>query len=146
MAGGTVSNRRWTKFATGPCTGLESAPGRARISNAATSLGDHVANMTKKVTPYVCLRKALALRSAPMILGSREFIERARIYRKISAAECARSASCRAGLLPLNIPRLACTKIANARLLPKASRKFLSENRSRKRKDNIVIFDASATA
>src|SRR5258708_16302926 len=56
----------------------------ARIFNAATSLGDHVGNMTKKVDSVMfCLSKGLGAPIGSMILGSREFIERARIYRKM---------------------------------------------------------------
>src|SRR3984893_11561930 len=56
----------------------------ARIFNAATSRGDNVANMTKKVDSVMfCLSKGLGAPLGSMIVGSREFIERARVYRKM---------------------------------------------------------------
>src|SRR6516165_7243263 len=56
----------------------------ARIFNAATALTDSVANMTKNVDSVMfCLSKGLGAPVGSMIAGSREFIERARVYRKM---------------------------------------------------------------
>jgi threonine aldolase len=56
----------------------------ARIFNAATALGDHVAVMTKKVDSVMfCLSKGLGAPVGSMVVGSKEFIEKARIYRKM---------------------------------------------------------------
>jgi threonine aldolase len=56
----------------------------ARIFNAAAALGDNVANMTKKVDSVMfCLSKGLGAPVGSMIVGSKEFIERARVYRKM---------------------------------------------------------------
>jgi len=56
----------------------------ARIFNAAVALDDHVANMTKKVDSVMfCLSKGLGAPVGSMIVGSQEFIERARVYRKM---------------------------------------------------------------
>jgi threonine aldolase len=56
----------------------------ARIFNAAVALGDNVANMTKKVDSVMfCLSKGLGAPVGSMIVGSKEFIERARVYRKM---------------------------------------------------------------
>ena len=56
----------------------------ARIFNAAVSLGGNVADMTKNVDSVMfCLSKGLGAPVGSMILGSREFIERARVYRKM---------------------------------------------------------------
>jgi threonine aldolase len=56
----------------------------ARIFNAATALGDHVSVMTKKVDSVMfCLSKGLGSPVGSMVLGTREFIEKARIFRKM---------------------------------------------------------------
>src|SRR5262249_51233465 len=56
----------------------------ARIFNAAAALSDNVANMTKKVDSVMfCLSKGLGAPVGSMIVGSKEFIERARVYRKM---------------------------------------------------------------
>ena len=56
----------------------------ARIFNAAVALGDDVARMTQKVDSVMfCLSKGLGAPVGSMIAGSKEFIERARIYRKM---------------------------------------------------------------
>ena len=56
----------------------------ARIFNAATALKDSVARMTQKVDSVMfCLSKGLGAPIGSMIVGSREFIERARVYRKM---------------------------------------------------------------
>jgi len=47
-------------------------------------LGDDVARMTQKVDSVMfCLSKGLGAPVGSMVLGSKEFIERARIYRKL---------------------------------------------------------------
>lgn len=56
----------------------------ARIFNAATALGESVAQMTKKVDSVMfCLSKGLGAPVGSMIVGSGAFIEKARIYRKM---------------------------------------------------------------
>jgi len=56
----------------------------ARVFNAAAALKDNVANMTKKVDSVMfCLSKGLGAPIGSMIVGSREFIERGRVYRKM---------------------------------------------------------------
>ncbi len=56
----------------------------ARIFNAATALGESVAAMTRGVDSVMfCLSKGLAAPVGSMIAGSKEFIERGRIYRKM---------------------------------------------------------------
>src|SRR5258708_17670550 len=55
----------------------------ARIFNAATALGDNVANMTRKVDSVMfCLSKGLGAPVGSMVLGTKAFIEKARVYRK----------------------------------------------------------------
>jgi threonine aldolase len=56
----------------------------ARIFNAAVALRDDVSRMTKKVDSVMfCLSKGLGAPVGSMIVGSKEFIERARVYRKM---------------------------------------------------------------
>jgi threonine aldolase len=56
----------------------------ARIFNAATALGENVAEMARKVDSVMfCLSKGLGAPVGSMVAGSREFIEKARIYRKM---------------------------------------------------------------
>jgi threonine aldolase len=56
----------------------------ARIFNAATALGDNVAEMTRSVDSVMfCLSKGLGAPVGSMIVGSKVFIEKARIYRKM---------------------------------------------------------------
>src|SRR5438309_6381705 len=56
----------------------------ARIFNAATALGDHVAVMTRKVDSVMfCLSKGLGAPVGSMIAGTKAFIEKARVYRKM---------------------------------------------------------------
>ena len=56
----------------------------ARIFNAATSLGENVANMTGRVDSVMfCLSKGLGAPVGSMIVGSKAFIEGARVFRKM---------------------------------------------------------------
>jgi threonine aldolase len=56
----------------------------ARIFNAAVALGEEVAGMTRHVDSVMfCLSKGLGAPVGSMIAGTREFIERARVYRKM---------------------------------------------------------------
>ena len=56
----------------------------ARIFNAATALGENVAHMTRKVDSVMfCLSKGLGAPVGSMVAGSKAFIERARICRKM---------------------------------------------------------------
>jgi threonine aldolase len=56
----------------------------ARIFNAATALGESVAAMTRNVDSVMfCLSKGLGAPVGSMIAGSKEFIEKGRIYRKM---------------------------------------------------------------
>jgi len=56
----------------------------ARMFNAATALGENVAEMISRVDSVMfCLSKGLGAPVGSMVAGSREFIEKARIYRKM---------------------------------------------------------------
>ena len=86
MAGGTVYP---TKLSEEICERAHDAGIRvhldgARIFNAATYLGEDVADMTKKFDSIqFCLSKGLGAPVGSMIVGSREFIERCRSIRKM---------------------------------------------------------------
>src|SRR5260370_37050437 len=55
----------------------------ARIFNAAAALGKPVAEITRKFDSVMfCLSKGLCAPVGSMILGSKEFIDKARVYRK----------------------------------------------------------------
>src|SRR5258705_12108911 len=56
----------------------------ARIFNAGTALGEKVSFMTRKVDSVMfCLSKGLGAPVGSMVVGTREFIEKARVYRKM---------------------------------------------------------------
>ena len=56
----------------------------ARIFNAAVALGTHVRALTQSVDSVMfCLSKGLGAPVGSMLVGSHEFIEKARIYRKM---------------------------------------------------------------
>src|SRR5690348_13776802 len=86
MAGGTVYP---TKLAEEICdkahdNGVRVHLDGARIFNAATYLGEDVADMTKKFdSVQFCLSKGLGAPVGSMIVGTREFVERCRSIRKM---------------------------------------------------------------
>ncbi|HXN21241.1 MAG TPA: GntG family PLP-dependent aldolase [Candidatus Dormibacteraeota bacterium] len=86
MAGGTVYP---TDIAEEVCdqahqAGLRVHLDGARIFNAAVALKQSVAQITKKFDSVMfCLSKGLGAPVGSMILGSQEFIEKGRIYRKL---------------------------------------------------------------
>ncbi|MFQ5662292.1 MAG: threonine aldolase family protein [Terriglobia bacterium] len=56
----------------------------ARIFNAAVALGKSVAEVTRKVDSIMfCVSKALGAPVGSLVLGSQDFIEKARVYRKM---------------------------------------------------------------
>lgn len=121
----------------------------ARIFNAATSLGDNVANMTKKVDSVMfCLSKGLGAPVGSMILGSREFIERARVYRKMFGGGMRQvGIVAAAGLLALEeSPSRLHEDHANARILAEGVAKIPGlKIDPTSVKTNIVIFDCGAS-
>jgi threonine aldolase len=86
MAGGTVYP---TKLAEEICdkahdSGVRVHLDGARVFNAATYLGENVADMTKKFdSVQFCLSKGLGAPVGSMIVGTREFVERCRSIRKM---------------------------------------------------------------
>jgi len=86
MAGGTVypTERVHEICDNAHSLGLKVHLDGARIFNAAAALKDDVARMTQKADSVMfCLSKGLGAPVGSMVVGSREFIERARVYRKM---------------------------------------------------------------
>jgi threonine aldolase len=151
MAGGTVyaTSRVDEICDRAHALGLKVHLDGARIFNAATSLGDNVANMAKKVDSVMfCLSKGLGAPVGSMIAGSREFIERARVYRKMFGGGMRQvGVIAAAGLIALeNSPSRLHEDHANARHLAEGVAKIPGlKIDPASVKTNIVIFDCSAS-
>ena len=119
----------------------------ARVFNAATALGIDVATLTRGFdTVMFCLSKGLGAPVGSMLVGSREVIERARVFRK-SLGGGMRQAGvlAAAGLIALEeMPKRLGDDHANARLLADAiARCDVAEIDPTEVETNIVIFDLS---
>jgi threonine aldolase len=121
----------------------------ARIFNAATALGDDVAQMTRKVDSVMfCLSKGLGAPVGSMIAGAKAFIEKGRVYRKMFGGGMRQAGViAAAGLIAL--------EKSPARLhIDQENAKRLAEGIAaipgltidpKKVRSNIVIFDCSKT-
>jgi len=121
----------------------------ARIFNAAAALSQPVAEMTKNVDSVMfCLSKGLGAPVGSLLVGSREFIKQARIYRKSLGGGMRQGGIlAAAGLIALEEgPKRLHEDHANA--------KFVAERLARIRgikidaaavQTNILIFDISGT-
>jgi threonine aldolase len=121
----------------------------ARIFNAAVALGQNVADITRKFDSVMfCLSKGLGAPVGSMLMGSREFIEKARVCRKLFGGGMRQAGIlAAAGLLALEkSPSRLHEDHANAR--------HLAEGLCRipgivvdlaKVQTNIVFFDVSGT-
>jgi len=121
----------------------------ARVFNAATALNDDVAHMAQKCDSVMfCLSKGLGAPVGSMILGSREFIERARVYRKMFGGGMRQAGViAAAGLIALEkSPSRLHEDHENARHLAEGISKIpgLKIDPARVR-SNIVIFDCKTT-
>jgi threonine aldolase len=151
MAGGTVYP---TEVAGEICDGAHEAGipmhlDGARIFNAAVALGESVAEITRKFDSVMfCLSKALGAPVGSLLVGSQQFIERARRVRKALGGGMRQAGVlAAAGLIALEkMPSRLHQDHANAR--------FLAEGLARmpgikidpaKVQTNIVIFDISGT-
>ena len=151
MAGGTVYP---PDIANEICDGAHSAGlpvhlDGARIFNAAVALKENVARMTKHADSVMfCLSKGLGAPVGSMIVGSKDFVARARVYRKMFGGGMRQvGVIAAAGLIALekspsrlhedheNAQRLAqgIARIPGLKIDPAAVR------------SNIVIFDCSAS-
>ncbi len=121
----------------------------ARIFNAAVATGKSVAQFTRKFDSVMfCLSKGLCAPVGSMLVGSRAFIDEARVYRKALGGGMRQAGIlAAAGLIALErMPERLPEDHANAR--------FLAEGLARMRgvevdlktvQTNIVVFDVSAT-
>jgi threonine aldolase len=151
MAGGTVyPTERVDEICDGAHSlGLKVHLDGARIFNAAEALHDNVRNMTKKVDSVMfCLSKGLGAPIGSMIVGSKEFIERARVYRKMFGGGMRQvGVIAAAGLIALEkSPSRLHEDHANAKHLAEGVAKIpgLKIDPAAIR-TNIVIFDCTAT-
>jgi threonine aldolase len=121
----------------------------ARIFNAAKALGDDVARMTKKVDSVMfCLSKGLGAPVGSMVAGSKGFIEKARVHRKMFGGGMRQAGViAAAGLIALE-------KSPGRLHIDHENAKFLAEGIAgipgltidpKKVRSNIVIFDCKKT-
>jgi threonine aldolase len=151
MAGGTVypTDRIHEICEKAHAVGLRVHLDGARIFNAAVALKEDVAHMAKKVDSVMfCLSKGLGAPLGSMIVGSREFIERARMYRKMFGGGMRQvGVVAAAGLIALEkSPSRLHQDHENARHLAEGIAKIpgLKINPASVR-SNIVIFDCSGS-
>jgi threonine aldolase len=121
----------------------------ARIFNAATALADNVASMTRNVDSVMfCLSKGLGAPVGSMLVGTKPFIEKSRVYRKMFGGGMRQAGViAAAGLIALE-KSPACLHIdhKNAKRLAEGVAKipgFAID--PAKVKTNILIFDCSKT-
>ena len=151
MAGGTVYP---TALVEEICdhahaAGLKVHLDGARIFNAATALSEKVAGMTRKVDSVMfCLSKGLGAPVGSMVVGTRAFIEKARVYRKMFGGGMRQAGViAAAGLVAVEkSPGRLHIDHQNARRLAEG----LAQTRGlridpAKVRTNIVIFDCSGT-
>lgn len=151
MAGGTIYPTERVVDICGHAhdAGLKVHLDGARIFNAAAVLGESVAEMTRDVDSVMfCLSKGLAAPVGSMLLGPREFIEKARIYRKMFGGGMRQAGViAAAGLVALEkSPGRLHIDHENARRLAEGVAKipgFAID--PAKVQTNIVIFDCSKT-
>lgn len=151
MAGGTTYP---TDIAENICdrahgAGLKVHLDGARIFNASAALGESVAEITRKFDSVMfCLSKGLAAPVGSMILGSRGFIEKARVYRKMLGGGMRQAGVlAAAGLVALEkSPAMLARDHGNARHLAEGLAKIPGISIDPKRvQTNIVIFNCSGT-
>src|SRR5450432_3310040 len=121
----------------------------ARIFNAAVALNDTVANMTRKCDSVMfCLSKGLGAPVGSMVVGSRPFIDKARVYRKMFGGGMRQAGViAAAGLIALEkSPARLHIDHANARRLAEGvSRISILRIDPARVRTNIVIFDCAKT-
>jgi len=119
----------------------------ARIFNAATALGENVAQMTKKVDSVMfCLSKGLGAPVGSMVVGTKQFIEKARMYRKMFGGGMRQAGViAAAGLVALEkSPGRLHVDHENAKLLAEGIARIPGLKIDPKKvRSNIVIFDCT---
>jgi len=121
----------------------------ARIFNAAVALGKSVVEMTRKVDSIMfCLSKGLGAPVGSMLVGSRSFIEKARVYRKMFGGGMRQAGVlAAAGLVALEkSPPLLARDHQNARRLAEGLAAIPGIQLDPARvQTNIIIFDVGGT-
>ncbi|MBI4461347.1 MAG: aminotransferase class I/II-fold pyridoxal phosphate-dependent enzyme, partial [Acidobacteria bacterium] len=121
----------------------------ARIFNAATALGKSVAELTRNVDSIMfCLSKGLGAPVGSMLVGSRAFIDKARVYRKMFGGGMRQAGVlAAAGLVALEkSPPLLLRDHQNARTLAEGLAALPGIKLDPKTVEtNILIFDVSGT-
>ena len=149
MAGGTVwPQRQFDEICDGAHgAGLPVHLDGARIFNAAVAAGKSVAEITRKCDSVMCcLSKGLGAPVGSLLVGSREFIDQARVYRK-SLGGGMRQAGvlAAAGLIALEkMPARLREDHENARFLAEGLARIPGIKLDpRKVQTNIVVFEIS---
>lgn len=120
----------------------------ARIFNAAVALNQSVAEITRKVDSIMfCVSKALGAPVGSLILGTRGFIERARVYRKMFGGGMRQAGVLAAAALVAleKTPPLLVEDHRRAQRLAEALGEIPGIRVIHKVQTNIVIFDVSGT-
>jgi threonine aldolase len=121
----------------------------ARIFNAAVATGKSVAELSRKFDSVMfCLSKGLGAPVGSMLLGSREFIQKAHVTRKmLGGAMRQAGVLAAAGLIALEeSPKILTRDHENARFLAEGLSRIKGISVDPKKVvTNIVIFDVSAT-
>jgi threonine aldolase len=121
----------------------------ARVFNAATALGRPVAEVTKKFDSVMfCLSKGLGAPVGSMLLGSKAFIDKARIYRKALGGGMRQAGVlAAAGLISLEkMPARLKEDHENAQVLAKGLEQVPGiKIDPRKVATNILVFNITAT-
>jgi threonine aldolase len=121
----------------------------ARIFNAAVAMGKPVTEITRKFDSVMfCLSKGLGAPVGSMLLGSKAFIDRARVYRKAMGGGMRQAGVlAAAGLVALEkMPGRLKQDHENARLLAEGLARIPGiKIDPKKAPTNILVFDVSAT-
>jgi threonine aldolase len=120
----------------------------ARIFNAAAATGKSVAEMTRKVDSIMfCVSKGLGAPVGSLILGSREFIERAWVFRKMFGGGMRQvGVLAAAGLVALDeSPSILLEDHRRAKRLADGLREINGVSINHQVDTNIVVFDVSQT-
>jgi len=151
LAGGSVVTRTRTEDICA-CAHENNLPVHldgARIFNAATALGDSVANLARPADSVMfCLSKGLGAPVGSMLLGTRAFIDEARVIRKVLGGGMRQAGVlAAAGLIALEeSPKRLPEDHANARLLAAGLVELPGVKIDpEKVVTNIVIFDVAGT-
>lgn len=151
MAGGSIYPQEWADEICDRSheAGLPVHLDGARIFNTAVATGRSVVDLTRKFDSVMfCLSKGLGAPVGSMLVGSREFIEQARIYRKgLGGGMRQVGVLAAAGLIALDKhPTKLAEDHANARLLAEALSEIPKiKINAKKVQTNILVFDISAT-